>query len=146
MAKCKLTDSAQKTICDFIRRGNRQEAAAGAAGIDRVTFWRWMKKGEEANSGIFRNFCNAVKKAEEEAETLYVERIATAAAQGNWTAAAWWLERKMPEAWGKRDKLHLEQTGKDGGPVEVKTTIEWRDDTSEVLGAVSTAPGAEEIP
>ena len=37
----------------------------------------------------------------------------------NWTANAWYLERKFPEKWGRRDKLTQEISGKDGTPLKV---------------------------
>ena len=31
--------------------------------------------------------------------------IAKAAGEGNWQAAAWWLERRFPERWGRRERV-----------------------------------------
>jgi len=58
------------------------------------------RKGEEP----FVSFVSAVKKAERDAEALAVKAIRTAGKK-NWTAYAWWLERKFPEAWGKDTEL-----------------------------------------
>jgi transposase len=118
MAKLKLTADLTEQITKLISEGNYVEVACSAVGIGKTTFYRWLEAGDSAQSGIFRDFWNAIKKAEAEAETKYTGVIKDAANTGNWTAAAWWLERRYPERWGKRDRL--EMTGKDGGPIETK--------------------------
>lgn len=54
----------------------------------------------------FRDFRNAVKRAEAQAEEARLNTIIIAAKK-NWTAAAWWLERKFPERWGRREAVNL---------------------------------------
>jgi transposase len=46
-----------------------------------------------------------VKKAEGEAESTALSQIAKAARDGSWQAAAWTLERKNPDRWGRRDRV-----------------------------------------
>ena len=59
------------------------------------------------------DFFRAVRRAEEEAEIFYLQRIRTAASQKdqNWRAAAWWLERSRPDRYGrtKPDAITEEQ-------------------------------------
>lgn len=42
-----LTEPRVKKICELVRRGVPQEAAAGAVGIPRRTFQHWLAKGRE---------------------------------------------------------------------------------------------------
>lgn len=63
-----------------------------------------MSKGEKGNSGIFSEFSEAVKKAASEAEVRNVLTIRDASAK-TWQAAAWWLERRYPEKWGKQPRI-----------------------------------------
>ena len=59
----------------------------------------------------------AVEKAEDEAEATYTALVAEAAVDPkNWTAAAWWLERRRPDHFARRERV--EMTGKDGGPID----------------------------
>jgi len=109
-------------IAKLIAEGNYVEVACSAVGIGKTTYYRWLQHGEQAQSGVYRDFWNAIKKAEAEAETKYTGVIRDAANEGNWTAAAWWLERRYPDRWGKRDKMEL--TGKDGGAVTLKVVYE----------------------
>ena len=113
----KLTSEVQQKICDAIKRGNYYDVACEFAGIGRSTFFRWKNAGEKAKSGKYKDFWDAIKKAESEAEVMYVERIREAAEDGQWTAAAWYLERKYPDRWGRNRENKspdtTEETGED---------------------------------
>jgi hypothetical protein len=100
-AKGKYDDERVKNILDVIRAGNYNVIAARAAGINPDTFYEWMKTRPD--------FSDAVKKAQAEGECRNVTIIAQAA-QKQWQAAAWNLERKYPERWGQRQKI--EHSGK----------------------------------
>ena len=114
--KPKLTPEVQKIIVDAIAGGNYNDIAADYAGVGRTTFYRWMEKGEEAASGIYRDFWDAVKKASAQAEVRNVTAIER---DPSWQAKAWWLERKHNDRWGRKERHEL--TGADGGPV----AIDW---------------------
>ncbi len=105
--RSKLTPEVQETICRYVRQGLTYETAARAAGISESTFYRWRARGEKAQRGKFRQFWEAVKKAEAEAEQRLVERI-LAASRDSWQAAAWILERRYPDRWGRRDRVKHE--------------------------------------
>ena len=104
----KLTHERQAKICDAIRAGNYLETAAAFAGIDKTTMYLWMRKGRAANRGKHREFVDAVEKAMADAEARDVALIGKAAADGTWQAAAWRLERKHPDRWGRRDHHRVE--------------------------------------
>lgn len=61
----------------------------------------------EGEIGLW-HFWQGVKKAEAYAESEAIGMIQTAANQGTWQAAAWWLERKHRARWGRQDKVTLE--------------------------------------
>lgn len=103
----KLTPQLQAKICDAIRVGCYIETAAAYCGISKDTFYNWLRKGARANSGIYKDFSDAVEKAIAEAEFRDVMIIANAAAT-DWKAAAWKLERKHPDRWGRKDKVSAE--------------------------------------
>lgn len=64
MARSKLTASARRTILAYIRAGGLPVVAAEAAGIDRLSFRRWMRLGRHPRSGpLFRSFYNEVVQA-----------------------------------------------------------------------------------
>jgi hypothetical protein len=106
-SKPKLTPTIQAKVCDAIRAGNYVEAAAEHAGIGRATFFRWMAKGEEATSGVYREFWEAVKKAESDSEVVLVAHWRKAATK-NWVAAAALLERRFRSRWSRSDHVKVE--------------------------------------
>jgi transposase-like protein len=98
---CKLTPEVQAKICQAIRAGNYSYVAAEYAGIGASTYHRWMQQGEQETSGSFREFRDAVKSAESEAEVRAVA-IIQRHMEKNWQAAMTYLERKHPQRWGRR--------------------------------------------
>lgn len=89
-----------------LRAGNYRSAAAEYAGIGERTIYSWMEKGAKAKKGPYKQFLQALKKAEADAAVSALQLVLQAA-KDNWTAAAWWLERRYPELWGRRDALKL---------------------------------------
>ena len=103
----KLTPEIQEKIVSAIRAGNFAAVAAGYAGICESTFYRWIQKGKEAKSGIYCEFREAIKSAENESEVRAVAHIQKHMTK-NWQAAMTYLERKHPDRWGRRDRLKVE--------------------------------------
>jgi transposase-like protein len=125
--KPKLTEELIERVVHAILGGNYNAVAARYAGICESTFYRWLQEGEEGN-GIKREFSDAVKKAESDAEVRNVALIQTAS-RDTWQAAAWWLERKHNERWGRKERREV--TGEAGGPVEVTISGLLREMTKE---------------
>lgn len=136
--RSKLNKQVQETICKVLRSGNYRTVAARLAGIDERTLYRWLEKGEEAKRGKYRQFCRAVMEAEAQGQAALVAQI-NVAAKDTWQAAAWILERKYPDLWGRRDAVTL------GGTLHhTGDTIhgEKRDETPEERRALSRATAA----
>lgn len=109
-------------ILETIRLGNYKETAARYAGINDSTLYRWLEWGDpereefkdDPERQVYREFRDAVQKAEAEAETHDIAYI-TAAIRGtndhpgDWKAAAWRRERMAPEKYGRRERLVLTQ-------------------------------------
>ena len=109
MAKSKLTEELIKEAARLIEAGNYQKHVAQALGVDESTWYRWLREGEQSEdeNDLKYKFYQSIKKAEAKAVARNVALIQRAAQEGNWQAAAWWLERKFPAEWGKRDKLDI---------------------------------------
>jgi hypothetical protein len=105
-------------IQSAILAGSYVETAAAFAGISKDTFYIWLKKGAAANSGIYYEFSDAIKRAMAEAELRDV-MVINRAAQTTWQAAAWKLERKYPNRWGLRSKHEIVGADKEVKPVQI---------------------------
>ncbi|HVQ43190.1 MAG TPA: hypothetical protein VMS54_13315 [Vicinamibacterales bacterium] len=119
----KLNAPVQERILTAVRAGCTFEVAAQSAGVDRATFYRWKARGEHEQRGIYRDLCDALKKAEADGEVHLVALIRQEAAH-TWQAAAWLLERTRPERYGRRDRLDLEvrrQYERVAGPLDLDT-------------------------
>jgi hypothetical protein len=68
-----------------------------------------MQVGEQDADGRtpFQDFHSVIKKALSRGETNYVNVIKKAAESGTWQAAAWMLERKFPDRWGRQEREPL---------------------------------------
>ena len=114
-----VDDNIRDKLIAAIQRGAYIETAAAFAGINKDTFYRWLKKGSLEKEGPFRDFSDAVEKAMAESEVRDIDLIDRAAAKGTWQASAWRLERKFPKRWGRKQAHIL--TGTDGGPVRTQS-------------------------
>lgn len=111
-----LTPERSQRIAELVSAGNNVDTAAAAAGISEATFYDWMARGRaererlaagkrskpKASEEIYLQFLEAIEKARAEAEARLVLLIHKAAQEPRtWQAAAWLLERRTPEKWGR---------------------------------------------
>lgn len=91
----KLTDELTDQLADIFRGGQTSiESACALVGIRRSTYHDWMNKNPD--------FSDKIEKARAEAVQGYLEVIKQAAHNGTWQAAAWWLERVLPNQYGRK--------------------------------------------
>ena len=106
MASYQTHPRIKKKICNDISKGTLVENAILRAGICRATWTNWKTRGRKEKTGIYADFLAAIKKAQADFESIYLNEIGVAArsrkAHPNWTAAAWLLERCFPERYGRK--------------------------------------------
>ena len=103
---CGLTPQKEKILLDAIQRALSYKQASALAGISYMTLNRWRKKGSEPGAPPeFSDFCDRLATAEAKAADALCRAISKAARSGHWQAAAWMLERRYPEDWGRRESL-----------------------------------------
>ena len=116
----KLTEGLIETLSATIRNGAYIETAAALCSISKDTLYRWLRDAENGDAdGLHSKLSDAVKKAMAEAELRDLAVIDKAAQEGIWQAAAWRLERKHSDRWGRQSKVQLEHSGPEGRPIEV---------------------------
>lgn len=134
----------QELIVERVRAGVYPETAAVSTGISRATFYRWKAEGEDRvvdgklrrAKPRMRDFRDALTRAEAEGELRHVALVAKAA-EDDWRASAWYLERRSPDRWRRRDSLWHAGPGEgDPGPVTVEGKVNLGGDALDRLGDV----------
>ena len=127
--KRKFTRQNRKAIYEALRTGLPIGKAIEMAGLDRSTYYRWMEKGKDKHNPVHVRFRNQVKRIHAELEREKLNTIFKVAKGGNkhkeirikkyksgrivlmktvkttapcWQAAAWFLERRFPDVYGKK--------------------------------------------
>ena len=97
------TEDKAARIVEAIRQGMPYKLAASAGGVSYNTFVRWRNEGTNPNAPEhLREFSKQVREAEAEAaQRLYALIIEAAESGKKWQAAAWMLERRHPDLFGK---------------------------------------------
>lgn len=103
-ATSKLNEETATAIVNAVRAGNTQETAAAFAGINKDTLYTWLRKGRSATRGAYHDFVEALDQALASSEVRDLALIGKAAEE-QWQAAAWRLERRYPERYGRRTRL-----------------------------------------
>ena len=127
----KFNQEAAQIVLAAVADGVPEKYAALKAGITSRTLDRWKAKGREQQSGEFASFLSALKKAQSQRVAASVERIQAASRGGfvvekttvtttrthekklppQWTADAWFLERRHADefASNKREVKELRE-------------------------------------
>ncbi len=109
------TPELQEKLLSLIRAGNYVEVAARAVGISSPTYYSWLSRGGQGEEP-FAELARAIEKAAAEAEARDFTLIGRHA-EKQWQAAAWRLERKLPQRYGRKDSLEV--TGDEQKPISV---------------------------
>ncbi|MGI8923087.1 MAG: hypothetical protein ACR2HJ_03445 [Fimbriimonadales bacterium] len=100
----KLTAAVTKDISQAIMVGASRDLAAQYGGINRATFYEWLRLGREAEErdeeNLYLDFLLAVEFAEA-AQVVNDLTLISLASETDWRAAAWRLERRFPNEYGK---------------------------------------------
>ncbi len=103
-----LSAEVRSKIVEGVRAGLFLATACRAAGITPSCFYHWRRKARNRHPDAagFRAFFHTVKRASAQAECEALERVRLAAGN-SWQAAAWFLERRFPERWGRRRRAQV---------------------------------------
>ncbi len=125
----KLDNLKKTAYVEQIKNGLNKGQAAQAIGIDHATVSHHLAR--------YPDFALAVSQAQldsDRGKSLKVEdALFEAATSGNVVAIQVWLYNRCPERWA--DKRNIAITGKDGGPFEQRTHIEF--DPASLAAALS---------
>jgi hypothetical protein len=106
-----LTPELTDRFCGYLRAGAYIATALRAVSLARGTFDGWMSRGRSTakQDELYHDFRSQVRQAQATGEVVNVARIARAA-ENDWHAAAWLLERTHPDRYGPpATRLRLDQ-------------------------------------
>lgn len=116
-----LDDARRDELINLIVLGVPVSKAVGMVNLAESTFYHWMSRGmierdrlatipnskPKPEEKIYLNFLESLTRARNEAIAKKVAVVSSAASQGDWKASAWWLERQVPEEFGRVDKQEV---------------------------------------
>lgn len=114
----KFTPENVDRVLEGIRSGLPIHLACSAAGVAETQFYEWQR-GEYprgSDKRLKEQFQEELTRAKGESALRNID-IISKAANADWRAAAWILERRFPQDFGKQA---LEITGADGGPIQIQ--------------------------
>ena len=90
----------------LIQGGHTDESACAFCGIHRSQFYRWISRGEQEATGIYRDFVLELEKARGLAVAFYIEQ-AKKTGKEDWKFWMMMLERRAPEQFGRSDRVQV---------------------------------------
>ena len=103
-------------------------------GVSHSTIYKWIDRGKRERTGIYKEFIEAIKRGEGKCAALNMATIQKAARGGQWTAAAWVMERRFSYSVGV-DHEHIDPGDSQQGDDHYDTE-EGMDDLAEDLEAL----------
>lgn len=116
-----MSEKQMKSLIEALRNGTDLDTACAFAEVSAPEVYRRLELGKFEAEKIFAGaepdieqeqnleLWSALKKARADAIVKNVAFVQRAAQNGTWQAAAWWLERAVPETFGKMSKGNKEQ-------------------------------------
>lgn len=129
-----MNEQVQQELLNLIILGTPIRKAVTAVGITEKTFYTWMNRGmaererletipnakPDLTEGVYLQFLQSCERARSEAIAKKVAVIAQSGVNGDWRAAAWWLERQVPDEFGKTDRVEIGGTNGDTIKIQVE--------------------------
>ncbi len=148
----KLTAEVHQRIVQALSLGNYRKDAAVFAGIDAATLRRWMARGRADPDGPCGALYEDVTQTQVFAKISALGCITKAARNGDWRAAAWYLQRLYPEQFSERSQLYgiakaleqIEAAAEAAGVVVPEGLWEkaWSDFARDFMRQAKDVPGA----
>lgn len=139
--RAKLTEEMVGRMAALKADGLSNKDICRAVGINEATLYRWLK---EPRGRLHRALSDELKKAEAayKQELLSTIRAAAREKTGYWTAAAWLLERKYPEEYGKAERKLDDGKAEAAPQIVLGVTVARAADDACAPGAGGLEPGA----
>lgn len=100
--RAKQLEHYQDKIVNALRMGLFLEQACILAGISKHLFYQWCRRGNKDLVGPYKTFVDVINVALAEGEAHHVQNIFKHSVN-DWRASAWFLDRRHPDRWGRRE-------------------------------------------
>jgi len=109
----KFTREKADAILDDMRRGSGLGEAAQMQMVTRQTVWNWRKAGRASGRGAKHEFDLQIQALEAQDTAAAAATVKRTMRQRDdvksaLNAATWWLERKLPDEFGRHDRLTVD--------------------------------------
>lgn len=101
--RSKRTREREMEVVAHVASGLPVQQAAARIGVNRSTLWRWRRDDEQLDKALLMARATFLARQ--------VERI-DKAAEDDWKAASWLLERSEPGLFGRRVEVSVESEGR----------------------------------
>lgn len=108
--RSKYNEKVHETIVEAVLKGNSKTIAFRLAGVHPDSCFLWLKMGRE-RPDEYPEYAKLEEDIEHAIALCASEKVAAvkaAADNGTWQAAAWWLERRLPQEYGRHDRVEVE--------------------------------------
>ena len=103
-----LSREVQQRIITLLAEGNYLFVACEAAGLTYSGFRHWQRRWEDGDpvAQEFADFFESVKRAVAVGEVNALRELT--AGDPGWQSRAWFLERRFPQRWGRKDRTPVQ--------------------------------------
>lgn len=108
----KLDDALGEKICESVKAGIGVARAAELAGVARRTVFHWLAKGrrddQAGRANVYTRFLHKYEESSASAIAICEGTVLHAAVhKRDWRAAVTYLERRVPNEWGRKDTVNI---------------------------------------
>jgi len=156
LVSSKFTPELGKHILKAVRKGLHYDDAAALGGVTRSIVQRWLREGAQLLETCIDKDISNLPEGEQQLVkfTIDFEKACARLTNENldvirrqrgswWQAAAWILERRFPEKWGKREKVTHEDT-RPVSRIDAKVLIASTDGVKAIGGILQALADAQQ--
>lgn len=134
-------------LLQYLREGMSFKEACHLVGVAATSVRKYVNAGQhdlqEGRDSHTAEFAVAVTQAMAEAKHLRITALNRAAENpAFWAAAAWWLERRYPQEFGRQDRVNMQLNG--NLQMSRAGTIDVSEEEADVIRGVLARVGAIE--
>lgn len=137
----KLDKRRRQRVVEAVSAGLTREQQAAYAGCARSTLQDAIARGRADSRGIWHDWVAELEEAEARAIVANIALIQRSARDGTWQAAAWLLERRYPQQFGRY--VRTENRTEHRGSITTASAHKTDEELDEEIAELEARVGAE---